>query len=127
MPVTKSAEKRVRQNIKRYRRNLKAKQRVKSDIRSLIESIASGNAKTIAERLNKAQSSVDKAAKNKIIHKNKAARIKSSLAKKAAAKPKPNTATSTTKPKVKTANTQPKAKASAKPKTKAATKTPKKA
>lgn len=132
MPVIKSAEKRARQNIKHYRRNLQIKQRVKGDVRALIDAIAKGNAKAIAERLNKAQSTVDKAAKNKVIHKNKAARIKSSLAKKAASPAKQTTtktSSAATKSKASATKAEAKAKSSSttkKPSPKTVKKTTKK-
>lgn len=81
MPITKSAIKRMRQNVKRRRRNLHIKTAMKDEIKSLRAAIAEGNKKLVAERLSAAQSKLDKAAKTGIIHANKAARAKSQLVK----------------------------------------------
>ena len=83
MPITKSAVKAMRQNIKRRRRNIHIKTVMKDEIKSLQVAIAEGNKKLVAERLASAQSKVDKALKNNLIHKNKAARTKAQLAKQA--------------------------------------------
>ena len=66
MPVTKSARKKLRKDKKRELRNKKLKNLLK---------------KSIKEAKRETISLADKAAKKNIIHKNKAARIKSSLAK----------------------------------------------
>lgn len=81
MPITKSAVKAMRQNIKRRRRNIHIKTAMKDEIKALQAAIAEGNKKLVAERLVSAQSKVDKALKNNLIHKNKAARTKSQLSK----------------------------------------------
>ena len=86
MPVTKSAAKRVRQNLKRHQRNLVYKRNIKRDVRALLTTIAKSDAEATAANLSKAQSSLDKAAKKNIIHKNKAARQKSRLAQLASGK-----------------------------------------
>ena len=74
MPVIKSAIKKLRQDKKREKRNNDLRDSVKNAIR-LAKKSKSG--KTIA----KAISTVDKAAKKNIIHKNKAAKLKSTLSK----------------------------------------------
>ncbi|MBI4101159.1 30S ribosomal protein S20 [Candidatus Microgenomates bacterium] len=81
MPITKSAAKAARQNLRRYRRNLAVKKRMKSDIKALLAAIAKSDTQAVAERLNQAQSALDKAAKTGVIHKQKAARQKSRLTK----------------------------------------------
>lgn len=81
MPITKSAIKRMRQNLKRNHRNVGIKNAVKSEVKALRTAIAEGNEKVIAERLAAAQSKLDKATKAGVIHKNKAARQKSQLVK----------------------------------------------
>ena len=111
MPVTKSAAKRVRQNLKRHKRNLRVKNNMKRDIKALLAAIAQNDAKAKAENLKKAQSSIDKAAKANIIHKNKAAREKSKLVKAAKGAKKPDTTAKTpakTKARATTKSTKPK-------------------
>ncbi len=82
MPITKSAAKRMRQNIKQHRRNLHTKAMVKSQVRALQNAISSSDTKkSVTEKLASAQSKIDKAAKAGVIHKNKAARQKARLAK----------------------------------------------
>jgi small subunit ribosomal protein S20 len=75
-------EKRHRQNIKRNRRN----RGMKSKLRTVIKDFEAANepeAKATAAR--KVEATADKAAGKKVIHRNKAARIKSRAAKKARA------------------------------------------
>ena len=74
MPNIKAAEKWVRQSEKRTTRNKDAKTRLKT----VYKKAASG---TDAEFAKSVESEFDKAAKSGIIHKNKAARKKSRLAK----------------------------------------------
>ena len=74
MPVIKSAKKKLRQDKKRTVRNNKVKDTFKALIKKARKTPSE---KTIRE----AVKFVDKAAKNNIMHKNKAARIKSALSK----------------------------------------------
>jgi small subunit ribosomal protein S20 len=74
MPVIKSAKKKLRKDKKVQKRNMLTRSVFENAIK-----IARKN--PTAEKIRKAYSLVDKAAKSKIIHKNKAARIKSSLSK----------------------------------------------
>tara|TARA_Y100001949_G_scaffold173698_1_gene179747 strand:- start:1367 stop:1627 length:261 start_codon:yes stop_codon:yes gene_type:complete len=82
MANIKSAIKRARQNTKRN--ELKSSQR--SSVRSavkIVENAITKNDKNLAsDSLKKAQKVIDKMADKKVIHKNKAARIKSRLSKK---------------------------------------------
>lgn len=80
MPVTKSAAKRVRQTIKRHRHNLRIKQVLQRDVKALLNAIAA-NDKSVGDKFKSAQSSIDKATKANLIHKNKAARKKAQLVK----------------------------------------------
>lgn len=74
MPKTKSAKKKLRQDKKRTQRNLAYKKAYKIAIKKA--------KKTQKEELIKeAYSKIDKAAKKGVIHKNKAARLKSRLVK----------------------------------------------
>lgn len=79
MPIIKSAKKKQRADkIKEKRNNL---------LRSLLEkSLKTAKKNSTLANVSKATKILDKLAKNNIIHKNKASRIKSSLAKKIAPK-----------------------------------------
>lgn len=74
MPVTKSAKKALRRDWRREKINLKIKNRV----RAAIKSVRKSPTKKI---LSQAFSLLDRAAKKKIFHRNKTARLKSRLAK----------------------------------------------
>ena len=74
MPLLKHAKKKMRQDKKRTLRN----KRVRVVYRELMKK---AKQKPSKENLSEAFSSLDKAAKNNIIHKNKAARLKASLSK----------------------------------------------
>lgn len=86
MPVTKQARKKLRQDKKKTIRNQNVKNALKDAIKTAKKNLT-------GEQLRKTQSLIDKATKNKIIAKNKAARLKSSLSKLIAQK-KPHTSTS---------------------------------
>ncbi len=78
MPITKSAKKKVRQDKKRRARNLICI----NNYKTLLKQIKKTQDKEKLELLvKKCYSALDKAAKKKVIHKNKASRLKSSLAK----------------------------------------------
>ena len=74
MPIIKSAIKKVRKDKVRTARNKKREDTLKS----LIKKVRSSKS---AKDLKAAFSALDKAAKVKLIHKNKAARLKSRLSK----------------------------------------------
>src|SRR5690348_15391923 len=78
MPIIKSAKKRVRTARKAAVRNSKTKRSLKSALKLFAKSPSSKSHSSV-------QSQVDKAAKKGVIHKNKAARLKSRAAKKAKA------------------------------------------
>lgn len=94
MPVIKSAIKKLRQDRKREKKNDALRSSLKLAV-SKAKKTKSG--KAVAQ----AVSIVDKAAKNKIIHTNKAARMKSSLTKiaKPASSNAPKKTAATTTPK----------------------------
>ena len=73
MPLTKQAKKKLRKDIKREKENLKLKNKFKKTVKKTKESLT-------PKSLTEASKVIDKAAKKGIIHKNKAARIKSRLA-----------------------------------------------
>lgn len=78
MPIIKSAKKRVKVARKATVRNSKTKRSLKASLKSFL-------AKPSADSHAKAQSSLDKAAKKNVVHKNKVARKKRQLAKAAKA------------------------------------------
>ena len=82
MPVTKSAEKKMRKDKFRTKFNKKRKDEVKNLIKAAQKNPS-------AQNIKKAQSAVAKLAKIKIIHKNKAARLESQLARLAKITEKP--------------------------------------
>lgn len=81
VPNIKSAEKRVELARKRTIKNAAMKSTLKTAIKRYREAIASGNLDSAKESLVRAVSTIDKAAKKGIIHKNAAARKKSRLQK----------------------------------------------
>lgn len=110
MPIIKSAKKRVRTAEKAAIRNSKTKRSLKSAVKAFHKAITGGDKKATVEAHGKAQSTLDKAGKKNVMHKNKIARKKSQLAKAA------KTAAGVTKEAPKTAKkAAPKAKAAAKP------------
>lgn len=84
MPIIKSAKKRVKVASKAAVRNSKTKRSLKGAIKAFHAAITGGK-KEAKELQSKAQSTIDKAAKKGVMHKNKAARKKSQLAKAAKA------------------------------------------
>ena len=79
MPIIKSAIKRVRQTAKRRSQNLRVKAAVRQDVRTVMDALAAGDAKTAETALRAAQSEIDRAVKKGTLHKNTAARRKSRL------------------------------------------------
>lgn len=79
MPITKSAEKALRQSKKRYVQNLGVKRRFKSVIREFRDELTAKNLEKAKSLLPKVYQAVDKAAKKKVIEKNTASRYKSRL------------------------------------------------
>ncbi len=84
MPIIKSAKKRVRVASKATARNTKTKRTFRGAIKAFQASLTSAS-KDASKTLSQAQSSIDTAVKKGVIHKNKAARKKSQLAKAAKA------------------------------------------
>lgn len=74
MPIIKSAKKKLRQDIKRTEKNKAQKNHLKSAFKKALKAPTEESARTI-------QTVIDKAAKQNIIHKNKAAHMKSRIAK----------------------------------------------
>ncbi len=80
----KSALKRERQSLARRERNKSVKSAIKTQLKKVRTAIEAKSIDDVKNELIKAQSCLDKAAVKGIIHKNKAARHKARLAKKAA-------------------------------------------
>ena len=75
MPIIKSAQKQMRGAVRKRAANLSRRKAIKGTIKSVHD-------QPTAETLKAAFKAIDKAAKVKTIHRNKAARLKSRLAKK---------------------------------------------
>jgi len=75
VPVTKSAKKALKQQIRRGRENDKTRRAYKLTIKKFKNEPTPKN-------LSLAYSKIDRAAKKNVIHKNKAARLKAQLSKK---------------------------------------------
>ena len=80
MPNIESAKKRMRQNKQRRARNKWRKERVKLQVRSLLEAIRSKDLATAEAEFRKTCSILDKVSSTSTMHKNTAARKKSRLA-----------------------------------------------
>lgn len=81
MPNTKSAIKAARQNIRRRARNLIKKDAFKAAVKEVRKLITAGKKSEAMEAMKKAMQTLDKAAKGRVIHKNKSSRLKSRLSK----------------------------------------------
>jgi small subunit ribosomal protein S20 len=83
MPIIQSAKKRVKVAAKAAARNSKTKRALREAMKEFQTALAGGKSAIIAAAQIKATSAIDTAAKKNVIHKNKAARKKSQLAKMA--------------------------------------------
>lgn len=79
MPIIASAKKKMRQDKKRETRNAKI-------VKAFKDVVKKARASTTPAQLQKAYAALDSAAKKHIIHPNKAARLKSRLAKRVSGK-----------------------------------------
>ena len=77
----KSAEKRVRQNVKRKENNRSNRSKLRTQIKSLRSALTAADKTQSTELLNPTVSLIDKAVNKGLIHKNTAARHKSRLTK----------------------------------------------
>lgn len=82
MPSTKSAKKRLRQNVAHRQRNRSVKQAVRTQCRKVREAIEAGNVEEAESEFRLASRLLDRAGARKIIHENAAARVKSRLSTK---------------------------------------------
>lgn len=81
MPNTKSAFKRMKQSLIRRQRNRKVKSHVKNAVKAFYASLQEEDLQKARETYSAASSVIDKAVSKGVIHKRKAARKKSRLAK----------------------------------------------
>ena len=81
MANSKSAAKRARQGESRYARNRWYRSRYRTFVKRARHYITAGDAENAAPAVRMASQAVDRAARRNVIHKNKASRIKSRLAK----------------------------------------------
>ncbi len=86
MPITQSAKKALRQNARRAKRNVARKETYKKLVKGYRTLIAEKNTAEAAKQLPLVYQALDKAAKNKVIERNKASRLKSRLSSLLAAK-----------------------------------------
>lgn len=80
MPITKSAKKALRQNIRRQAKNLKRKELAKKTVKEFRKLVALKKLDEAKQFLPKVYKTLDKIAKTGYIKKNKASRLKSRLA-----------------------------------------------
>jgi small subunit ribosomal protein S20 len=79
MPNTATAKKRLRQNVARRAQNRAAKSALRTQIRKLREALTAGNLETSQAEFRATSKSLDQAVTKKIVHANRAARLKSRL------------------------------------------------
>lgn len=82
MPQRKNAVKRMRQDKKRHQRNLSLKNNLKRTLKKIHTLLNAKNAEEAQKFLKELISKLDRAIGKKLIHKNKAARLKSRLTRK---------------------------------------------
>ena len=81
MPNTRSAKKRMRQNAKRRTHNREIRGSLRTQIKKLREVIAQGDAEAGRAEMSRTAKSIDQAAAKGVLHKNRAARLKSRLSR----------------------------------------------
>jgi small subunit ribosomal protein S20 len=79
MPITTSAKKALRQNVTRRKRNIVRKEAYKKAVTGLRKLVVAKRMDDAAKALPSVFKALDKAAKTKVIEKNKASRLKSRL------------------------------------------------
>jgi len=81
MPNSLSAKKRLRQNLKRRAHNRSVKSSLRTQIRKVREAAAAGEIEKAQTEFRIAAKNLDRAGAHRVIHPNKAARMKSRLSK----------------------------------------------
>jgi small subunit ribosomal protein S20 len=79
MPHSVSAKKRLRQNLRNRERNRAVKSDLKVAIRKVLQAVTAGDGTLANEQLRTVAKKVDQAAAARVVHPNRAARIKSRL------------------------------------------------
>jgi small subunit ribosomal protein S20 len=82
MPNTRSAKKRLRQNVSRRARNRSIKRSVRTQCRKVREAVAAGDLETAQTEFRLAAKKLDRAGATNVVHRNAAARTKSRLSAK---------------------------------------------
>lgn len=82
IPNTKSAEKRLRQGVKRRERNDARKRELKRAIKQVEKAIRVGDRERAEALIPQLMKAADKAARHRAVHPNRAARIKARLMKR---------------------------------------------
>jgi small subunit ribosomal protein S20 len=82
MPNIQSARKRLKQSLVRRERNRSTKRSIHTECKKVLEAVKTGNVEQAETELRVVAKKVDKAAANKIIHRNAAARVKSRMSAK---------------------------------------------
>ncbi|HMO14213.1 MAG TPA: 30S ribosomal protein S20 [Pirellulaceae bacterium] len=82
MPNTKSAAKRLKQNVDRRSRNRSVKSELKTHVKKVASSVSSGDVPKAEEEYKVTAKRLDQASSKGVIHPNKSARLKSRLQKK---------------------------------------------
>lgn len=85
MAHTKQAKKRIRTDEKRRLRNRVKSSAMKTVIKKVTQAVEAGDRDTAAATLPMAHKLIDKAGKSRIVHPNKASRMKSKLSRSVAA------------------------------------------
>jgi len=78
---TKSAKKQIRNSYRKWLRNRYVKGNMRAAVKAVRAAIAAGDYETASQWMPRAASQLDKAARKRVIHPNKAARLKSRLMK----------------------------------------------
>lgn len=81
MPNIKSAKKRMRSNAKKADVNTLVTSSMRTAIKKVEKDVKAGNKEEVSNSLNIAVQRIDKAVSSGLVHKNKAARLKSRLTK----------------------------------------------
>ena len=92
MPTSKSAKKRLRQNIARRAQNRTVRSAVRTQCRKVREAVSEGDAERAEAEFRLAAKKLDRAGARNIIHPNAAARLKSRMSAKIKALKQPQQA-----------------------------------
>ncbi len=82
MPNTRSAKKRVRQDERLHLRNKGRRSAAKTGVRAVRNALKTGDLEAAQTAFRRASALLDRAAQKRVIHRNKANRLKSRLQKK---------------------------------------------